>query len=81
MSREKLAVHMDLQVGYVFVMKMGRLARAKCVPFQNAGLAALVIRDLGYETWHSGSIGGGANARQQAKTRQTKTLQTKALQN
>ncbi len=51
MARKEMAVHMDLQVGYVFVIKLGRLARAKCVPYQNAGWAALVVRDLGHETW------------------------------
>ncbi len=47
-----MVAHMGLQVGYVFVVKLGRLARAKCVLHQNVGWAALVMRDLGRETWH-----------------------------
>ena len=55
MQRSALApgqrsVHMDLQVEYVFVMRLGRLARAKCVLLENAGLAAIVFRDLGHDT-------------------------------
>ncbi len=40
------AVHLDLRVGLVLVMNLGRLARAKCVPQQGVGRAALGLCDL-----------------------------------
>ena len=69
MARKEMAVHLVLQVGYVFVMKLGRLTRARCVPHQNAGWAALGDR---------GRIEGGANALQLAKALQAKALQQSA---